>query len=333
MVIWMRLWTAAACLILAGCAPTMGAAGDRATSGPVSAPPGGTPVAGVGAPGPRAAGTTQRMTVSCPGGQPAHGGGVLADVSSGPAPSPTLRLDASAPDGEGGWYATVAVGGQSESAARTRVFAVCSASVGPIQEVTATVPGPESAGSARTATASCPRGLVAVAGGGQVDLAGGRSAPRHFFLIGTYPSTPTGMPVAHGVAGAWSAEGAIGGMPLTGGRVRAVALCGAPSGMLIVADSARGPTAPAAAALAVATCPSGASLVSGGALTGLPARGVPPQGLHLRGSFPSDATGQAPSGGGVAGSWSAVANNGGLASLGASTTAFALCARRSGGAP
>jgi hypothetical protein len=168
---------------------------------------------------------------------------VLADLSSGAAASPTLRLDALLPDGPAGWAATVAAGGQAQPAARTRAFALCPEGGGEIQEVTATVPGPESAGSARTATARCPSGMVVLAGGGRVDLAGSHPAPRYFFLTASYPSTVTGAPVASGEASAWSAEGAIGGMPLTDGRVSAMAVCRRGTGVSVVAASVRGPSA------------------------------------------------------------------------------------------
>jgi hypothetical protein len=329
----MRRRTAAVCLLLAGCAPSLGDVRVGPTSAAGTGPPGGTPVSAAAAEGPRDAGTSARVTAFCPAGRQAAGGGLLADVSSGAAPSPTLRLDALVPDGPAGWAATVAAGGQAQPAARTRVFALCPESAGEIQEVTATVPGPESAGSARTATARCPSGMVVLAGGGRVDLAGAHAAPRYFFLTASYPSTVAGAPVASGEASAWSAEGAIGGMPLTDGRVSAMAVCRRGTGVSIVAASVRGPSAPAGAGRAVATCPTGTSLESGGGLTGLPVDGSPPQGLHLRGSFPSDPSGDPVPDGGVAGSWSAVANNGGLPSLGVITTAFAVCSRTPGATP
>jgi hypothetical protein len=81
------------------------------------------------------------------------------------------------------------------------------------------------------------------------------------------------------------------------------------------------------AATATVACPARQSLVGGGANTGLPKGGNPPQGLHLRGSFPSTGKG-GPSASNLAlQSWTAIGNAGGMVVLGASTSAFALCAR------
>ena len=72
-----------------------------------------------------------------------------------------------------------------------------------------------------------------------------------------------------------------------------------------------------------------ATLLSGGARTG-PEQGEPQQGLHLTGSFPSDAKGQAPwsSPSAATGTtaWSARAESGGQGSPGGTVTrAFAVC--------
>ncbi|HWD08704.1 MAG TPA: hypothetical protein VHA57_06375 [Actinomycetota bacterium] len=316
----------AALLFLASCAAPVA---DQRTAGVAAADPGGTPVTVLTRGGPHAAGDITPLPVACPNSGQPTGGGVLADVSSGAAPSPTLRLDASMPrdaGGSRGWDAVVAAGGQPEEQARSRSFVLCPDLTTTLQIVTASVPGPRRAGSARTATAVCPDGSLAVGGGGAVGLVHGGTAPRYYFLTGSYPSSPSGAPTTSGTASAWSVVGAIGGMPLTGDRVTAVVLCAPRSPMTVVATRVTGPSGPATAATATTTCPTGTRLLSGGALTGPPAWDRPPQGLHLRGSFPSDESGQPPGNGGAVRSWSALANDGGLPALGTSTVAFALCA-------
>jgi hypothetical protein len=83
-------------------------------------------------------------------------------------------------------------------------------------------------------------------------------------------------------------------------------------------------------AIATATCKLGTTLVSGGVLTNgnsTDPNGVPQQGVHVRGSYPSDAKG-APLGGGATdpASWTVIVQSGGQATPGTNTHAFALCA-------
>lgn len=107
----------------------------------------------------------------------------------------------------------------------------------------------------------------------------------------------------------------------------AFAVCANGASTTVAVKTVGGPSEPMSAATATVACPARQSLVGGGANTGLPKGGNPPQGLHLRGSFPSTGKG-GPSASNLAlQSWTAIGNAGGMVVLGASTSAFALCAR------
>jgi hypothetical protein len=95
----------------------------------------------------------------------------------------------------------------------------------------------------------------------------------------------------------------------------------------MVVKSAIGPSGDATSFSLTARCPDRSVLLFGGAATGLTQGGNnPPQGLHMTGSFPSDAAGR-PVNGAAATAWTAVAEAGGLMTLGTKTTAFAVCSR------
>ena len=87
-----------------------------------------------------------------------------------------------------------------------------------------------------------------------------------------------------------------------------------------------GPLGAGATTRATAVCPAGSVLTGGGARASGAAGGAQPAqaALHLIGSLPSTPAGAAVLAG-VAQSWTAVAQNGGMPSPGASTTAFAIC--------
>lgn len=286
-------------------------------------------------PGPVEPGTHVLATAPCPAGLTPVAGGLRADLRTGRPPSPSLRLDASLPSGldPGGarptsWSATVATGGVPEREAQTTAFSVCLPDAGARSLEITHSPGPRAAGSAARATAACPQGTTLVGGGGSVEMANGAPAPRYFFLTGSYPSTPGGAPVTGGIAPAWTTVGAVGGMPLQGGRVTTLAVClqGRLPRVEVAVASHLGPADPSSSVAATASCPPGLTLTGGGADAGLPGGGRPPQGLHLRGSYPSQGDGRTPSNGERANSWTAIANAGGLMVLGARTEAFAVCA-------
>ena len=74
-----------------------------------------------------------------------------------------------------------------------------------------------------------------------------------------------------------------------------------------------------------ASCPAGKVLLGGGADTDLNG-GTPQWGVHLRGTYPSDASGHPPGANGTsADSWTASVEDGGQAAPGTSSTVFAVC--------
>jgi hypothetical protein len=187
--------------------------------------------------------------------------------------------------------------------------------------------GPFAAASSARATAVCPGGTALVGGGANAGLRKGWPPPPSLHVTASFPSDPGGNALAAGgQPSAWTAVAATGGAPLTGAATTAYALCGTrPATDRMVVKSAIGPSGAATSFSVTARCPDGSILAFGGASTGLTQKGNdPPQGLHMRGTFPSDAAGH-PVDGTAATAWTAVAEAGGLLTLGARTTAFAVC--------
>ena len=75
---------------------------------------------------------------------------------------------------------------------------------------------------------------------------------------------------------------------------------------------------------ATVTCPAGRVLLGGGANIDLNG-GTPQWGVHLRGTYPSDAAGHPATNGKSADSWTSAVEDGGQAAPGTSSTAFAVC--------
>jgi hypothetical protein len=187
--------------------------------------------------------------------------------------------------------------------------------------------GPFAAASSARATAVCPGGTSLVGGGANAGLRKGWPPPPSLHVTASFPSDPGGNALpSGGQPNAWTAVAATGGAPLTGAATTAYALCAPrPATGQMVVKSAIGPSGAATSFGVTARCPDGSILVFGGASTGLNQGGNdPPQGLHMRGTFPSDAAGH-PVGGAAPTAWTAVAEAGGLLTLGARTTAFAVC--------
>ena len=103
-------------------------------------------------------------------------------------------------------------------------------------------------------------------------------------------------------------------------------------GIQVATASALIPAGSAAGTTVVASCPSGTSLIGGGVWTGKADPGdpaVPTNGLRVKGTYPSDASG-APLTDGTATPdfWSAAGNFGGRSEPGDQVTSFALCAAK-----
>jgi len=308
-----------------------------------SLPPGiGPAVVQAVATGPTAPITFATATVSCPAGTLLIGGGIRASIKGDGTPSPSQHFVGAFPSTSGGaaatasagsptsWTAIGATGAQPVPDANTMALGICdrqpSGTAAP-QVVVKTMLGPFAAASSARATAVCPGGTVLVGGGANAGLRKGWPPPPSLHVTASFPSGPGGDGLASGARpNAWTAVAATGGAPLTGAATTAYALCATrPAAGRMVVNSGIGPSGGATSFGVTARCPDGSILLLGGASTGLSERGNnPPQGLHMRGTFPSDAAGH-PVDGAAATAWTAVAEAGGLLTLGARTTAFAVC--------
>ena len=171
-----------------------------------------------------------------------------------------------------------------------------------------------------TATATCPSGTVLVGGGGGVQAPAG-TAPS-VTLTASFPSTPRGSVLTSGGPSSWSAVG-VAGPGASGATTSASALCIAPGTIAapqIVSAAAPVPPGGTGPALVTASCPVGSLLLSGG----FSIDGGPVPDAHVRGSYPSDASGFPVSDAPVAGSWSSLVESDGTTP--ATSTVFALCA-------
>ena len=296
-------------------------------------------------PGPLAPVSFATATVSCPAGSVLTGGGIRAGVKGGGTPSPSLHFVGAfpgAPPGEappGGtsgvaWTAIGATGAQPVPDATTAAFGICdrepaAPGSGRVpQVVIRSTAGPVAAASSARATAACPDGTVLLGGGANAGLRKGWPPPPSLHVTASFPSDAGGNPATASGArpNAWTAVASTGGAALTGAATAAYALCGTrPATGQMVVKSAIGPSGAATSFGVTARCPDGRVLLFGGASTGLTQGGnKPPQGLHMTGTFPSDAAGH-PVDGAAATAWTAVAEAGGLMTLGTRTTAFAVC--------
>jgi hypothetical protein len=299
------------------------------------------------------------VSAACDKGSLLTGGGILQDRTDGSSPPINgLRIHGTVPSGPNArpasngasditsWSAIGGFGGQSEPGDQVRAFAICAVAGGPTDTlyVVKTVPGPTDAATTKKVTVTCPAATRLIGGGAQTNPA---SAPS-LKPIGSYPSDPAGRPVANGAANpsSWTAVGAAGGMQFgTGSPSTTVfAICDErPSFALTVArvdviDHPAGPgnldPASDPFALATARCPKGTVLLGGGMLAdgsaSGPDGGVPQQGVHVRGTYPSDGKG-APVGEGATAptAWTVVVQSGGQPTPGTDTHAYALCARPS----
>jgi hypothetical protein len=260
-------------------------------------------------------------------------GGAETDLVTGKAPNPSLRLVGTVPDTASpslAWKAIVATGGVDQPDSRVSAMAICGQGVSVVRPtliVTAGA-GPTAAASSAVVTATCPPGTVLVGGGAAVGLTNGQPGPPQYFVTASFPSSAGAVPAGTGPAPtSWTAIGALGGAPMKGGRIQAVADClpGRSASVNVVVVTELGPTAAQTARMVTATCPPRSILVGGGVYTGPSKLDHPLMGLHLRGSFPSGPGGAPVAAGGSPRSWSAIANDGGVIALGARTSSFALC--------
>jgi hypothetical protein len=284
----------------------------------------------------------------CSRGTTLVGGGILQQSDNGALPTNGLRIHGTAPSGSGthdptSWLALGGFGGQGEAGDQVRSFAMC-ARGNPWRTliVSKTIRGPTGAATTKKVTVTCPSGSSLVGGGAETHPA---SAPS-LKPIGSFPSTIGGSPLPAGTADArsWTAVGAAGGMRFGTGvpttTVYGICVLGSPVHTVVARqDLADHPAGPGNLdpgsdpfAIVTATCGKGTTMLGGGVLADGDARGfdggVPQQGVHVRGSYPSDAKGM-PVGAGATSptGWTAIVQSGGQATPGTDTHAFALCAR------
>jgi len=188
------------------------------------------------------------------------------------------------------------------------------------------------AGMATPATASCPAGSTMVGGG--IFLGPGQAGATYTNGLKINGSEPGDGSSANGDTNptGWTAFGGFGGASDTDDTVTASAVCatGGPGSTVVEVATAVGTTADPQAGFGpvAATCPSGTSLLSGGAYAVPAADGS----LKPIASYPSDGAGNPLGGGAVdAKSWGAFSRNssagGPTDGYTPTTTVFALCAR------
>jgi hypothetical protein len=290
------------------------------------------------------------VSVGCSGGATLLGGGfrdyVAADGTSnvsiptngltmhGTYPSDgSANAAASGSSNPADWTAMGGYAAVSEAGDNVTAFAICGTG-GPAQTevVTATVNGPQVAATTASATATCPGGTSLIGGGGLTN--NGTTQPS-FKVIGSFPSSSSGQPAANGSSNptSWTAVGASGGVGSTSNTTTAFAMCSTDTTVqLTVArtDFLDHPETPTTFVTATATCPAGTSLIGGGEnadgdATGADG-GTPQQGVHVRGTYPSNTDGTAVTDGATGvNSWTTIVQCGGQSTPGTDTHVWALC--------
>jgi uncharacterized repeat protein (TIGR01451 family) len=285
-----------------------------------------------------APGTATTAVAPCASGALVGGGIELGRVSDTATPNNGLKVNGSMPSDAAGnpatngstdpsdWAAIGGYGGQSESGDQVTAFALC-ATGGPThtEVVTATVAGESTQGNLPlVATATCPTGSTLIGGG----ALGTPASEPSFKPIASYPSDVSGTAATDGTQGptSWSAYGSAGQINTAIQVVTAFALCATNGGVstTVARVDATGPQTGSTYTTSTVSCPSGTLLGGGFAVDG--AGTQPQQGVHLRGSYPSDATG-APAGDGSANptDWTAIVQAGGQNTPGTNVHVFALC--------
>jgi hypothetical protein len=193
-----------------------------------------------------------------------------------------------------------------------------------------------------TQTASCPTGTLVGGGGYLRNVMNPSTLPTNGLVLGgTNPSTgasPVDQPVVDGATNpsTWMAIANFAGVAEAGDRATAFALCASngPTQTVVTSNSTVGANAPQQVSppnLTIATCPTGTTLIGGGAFTSTPDQvnngtTVGNNGnLKPMGNYPSNSSGApAADGSTSATSWSAYASAG-ITSANDKVTAIALC--------
>jgi hypothetical protein len=292
-----------------------------------------------------AAATAINVTASCPSGTTLVGGGAFLQKipPDTTVPGNGLKLNGTVPSDASGnpvtnnastpsnWTAVAGFGGQSDTNDQASAFADC-ATGGPTA-TTVIVSGPAGTSIQGNApiitTATCPSGTRLLSGG----ALGVPPSEPSFKPIASYPSDATGNPVADGAVNpsSWSAYGSA-GQTAADEQVTAYAVCSTdPSVTIQVARvDATGPQTGSTFTTTSAPCVAGDRLLGGGVLADQGVNVTPQQGVHLRGSYPSDASGNAVTDGTLNPiAWTGILQAGGQSTPGTQARVFALCAQPS----
>lgn len=296
-------------------------------------------VAVAGAPMLASPSTATTAVAQCGSGTPLIGGGMLAakaDPTNPVPPSPALRGKGSYPSDVNGvpladatadpaaWSATANFGIESEVGDQITSLALCTTRTFDQRVVVSrSVNAPIQFGTVGRVTVTCPAGTMVVGGGAQATPPGSPALKP----VGMYPSDAAGNMLPHGAANAtsWTAVAttAMGGFSH---NTAAYAVCATAVGLTtrVARVDAPGPQAARTSTTTTVDCGPD-SLIGGGVLTDRSV-GTLQQGVHLRGSYPSDLSG-VPAVAGTAdpAAWSAIVSAGGQATPNTLTHVFALC--------
>lgn len=224
------------------------------------------------------------------------------------------------------WSATGNFGGQPEPGDQVTSFALCASKKANHRVVAvASVNGPTVPQTAATATATCPSGTIIVGGG----ALGTPTDSPSFKPVGSFPSDSSGNMLPDGAPNptSWTAVGSTGGNADPTLTTTAFAVCAKPQGVQtrVTRVDAPGPQTGSTQTTVSASCADG-KLFGGGVHTDNSA-GPLQGGVHLHGSYPSDAAGD-PVGDGAVNptTWSGIVAAGGQPTPNTMAHAFALCA-------
>lgn len=272
------------------------------------------------------------VTVDCPVGSRLLSGGIRLWKTAGGTPNNGLKVNGTLPSDSAGsasvdgssnptsWTAVGGFGGQNESGDQVRAFALCATTA-----VTGVTVEAATVADSTSVTATCPAGKRLVGGGARTTPAGNGSLKP----IGSFPSDSAGNQSADGATNpdSWTAVGNRAPGDISAVTTTAFALCATGLVGAVTVERAEVQVNPWSSSTPVqqsASCPVDTVLVAGGAR--IDNGGSNPQhGLHLTGTFPSDATGTPADSGPAPTSWTAAAQSGGQAAQGY-VRAFALCA-------
>ena len=292
------------------------------------------------------AGTATTAVAHCGSGTPLIGGGMLAsrvDPTVPRPPSPAMRGKGSYPSDINGapvadaadpaaWSATANFGAEVEFGNQITSLALCATRAFDQRVVVSgSVNAPIQSGTVGKVTVTCPPGTLVVGGGAQATPPGAPALKP----VGMYPSDAAGNMLTDGAPNPTSWTGiattAMGGFSNT---TTAYAVCAAAGGLATRVARVDAPGPLLARTTTTTTVGCGTDTLIGGGVLADRLVGTLQQGVHLRGSYPSDLAG-VPAVAGTAdpAAWSAIVSSGGLVSPNTQAHVFALCVVESASPP